>query len=151
MRAYLPSSAAHNLIMGAELTLLETAGTARQTADATAPSAALAETLRKKISLSFPRDALDQVMDVLAGELGVEIIILGADLQLEGITRNQSLNDVDERDQPADTILRKLLKLANPDGKLVFVIRPNESGQQAIFITTRQAAAKRGDELPAGF
>jgi hypothetical protein len=90
-------------------------------------------------------------MDVLAGELGVEIVILGSDLQLEGITKNQSLNDVDERDQAADAILRKLLKLANPDGKLVYVIRPNESGHQAIFITTRQAAAKRGDELPAGF
>jgi len=154
LRAYLPASAAHNLAMGAELTLLETAGTARAApgvATATTTSSSVAESLQKRITLSFPRDSLDRVMDVLAAELGVEIVILGSDLQLEGITKNQSLGNVDERDQPADAILRKLLKLANPDGKLVYVIRPNDNGDEAIFITTRQAAAQAGDSLPEGF
>lgn len=154
MRCYLPASAAHSLAMGAELTL---AGLSAEPADARPTAAAatsgesLSDRLRKPITLSFPRDSLDRVMDVLADELGTEIEILGADLQLEGITKNQSLADVDERNQPAEAVLRKLLKLANPDGKLVYVLRPGASGAEAIVITTRAAVAKRGETLPPGF
>jgi hypothetical protein len=151
---YLPQSAAHNLVMGAELTLLESAGVAGSVADRAPPPSApasAAEALRRKITLSFPRDSLDRVMDVLAGELGVEITILGPDLQLEGITKNQSLNNVDERDQPAGDILRMLLKRANPDGKLVYVIRPGGDGREEVVITTRAAAKLRGETLPDGF
>ncbi len=153
LAAYLPQTAAHNLIMGAELTLLQTPGAAPTTALAPAAVApqSIAETLKRKVSLSFPRDSLDRVMDVLAQDLGIEILILGADLQLEGITKNQSLNNVDERDQPADEILRKLLAMANPDGKLVYVIGKNDAGQAALLITTRAAVQKRGDALPEGF
>lgn len=154
MRAYLPQSAAHNLIMGAELTLFETAGISRAGPASTPPPTqprSVAESLEQKISLSFPREALDRVVDVLAQESGVAIVILGSDLQLEGITRNQPLNNFEERDQPADAILRKVLKLANPDGKLVYVIKLDDKGREAVFITTRAAAAKRGDKLPRGF
>jgi hypothetical protein len=90
-------------------------------------------------------------MAALSQEIGVTISIQGADLQLEGITKNQSLVNVDERDQPAADILRELLKLANPDGKLVYVIKPDEHGAETIWITTRAAATKRGDTLPAGY
>ncbi|MEX0676315.1 MAG: protein kinase [Pirellulales bacterium] len=154
LRAYLPQSAAHNLVMGAELTLLESSGVApgaAATTPAPAPSHSVAEMLQKRISLSFPRESLDRAIDILSRELEIEIVILGSDLQLEGITKNKALNNVDERDQPADAILRKLLRLANPDGKLVYVIKPDDSGSEAVFITTRQAAGKRGDKLPAGF
>jgi serine/threonine protein kinase len=153
LNACLPPNAAHNLVLGAELTLLESSGTIRPTAE-TAPAAAArsaSDALARRISLSFPRDALDRAMELLAKELGVEIVILGADLQLEGITKNQSLNNVDERDQPAADILRKLLAMANPEGKLVFVVKPNEAGRETIFVTTRAAARKRGDKLPDGF
>ena len=38
---------------------------------------------------------------------------------------------------------------ANPDGKLVYIFKPNESGGgEEIWITTRAAVAKRGDKLP---
>lgn len=153
LNAYLPQAAAHNLVMGTELTLLESLGTAAAPVETAAPAAprSAAEILRKKISLSFPRDSLDRVMNVMADELGVEIVILGSDLQLEGITKNQSLNNVDERDQPADEILRRLLKMANSDGKLVYVIKPNDQGRETIFITTRAAVEKRGEKLPDGF
>ena len=74
--------------------------------------------------------------------------IEGKDLQLEGITKNQSFG-LDERDKPADEILRKVMQLANPDGKLVYVLKPLEpGGKDVVFITTRAAVAKRGDKLP---
>ena len=87
---------------------------------------------------------------MLSTEIGVEIVILGSDLQLEGITKNQSFG-LDERDQPAVEILTKILKLANSDGKLVYVIKPRQAGgEPIIFVTTRAAAKKRGDPLPLG-
>jgi hypothetical protein len=153
MNAYLPRQAAHNLAMGVELALLETAGVG-STATAVARPAetkSIAGALQRKISLSFPRESLEAALAALAKELGIAIEIRGADLQLEGITRNQSLSNVDERDQNADSILRKLLTLANPDGKLVYVIQPSPRGGETIVITTRQAATKRGDRLPDGF
>jgi hypothetical protein len=104
--------------------------------------------LAKPITLSFPRDTLERCLELLAKEIDVEIVIQGADLQAEGITRNQSFG-LDERQQPAGEILQRVLQLANPAGKLVYVIRPQADGREAIFITTRSAATKRGDRLPA--
>ena len=77
------------------------------------------------------------------------IVIRGADLQLDGITKNQSFG-LDERDKPADAILRTILARSNPDGKLVYVVR-SKDGVESIEITTRAAAANRGDTLPPGF
>ena len=104
--------------------------------------------LAKQISISFPRDTLENSLQMVSTEIGVEISILGTELQLEGITKNQSFS-LNERDQPAREILRKILKLANSDGKLVYVIKPPPAGgEPIIFITTRAAAAKRGNKLP---
>ena len=73
----------------------------------------------------------------------------GHALELEGITKNQSFG-LDEQNQTADAILRTILARSNPDGKLVYVVR-NKGGAESIEITTRAAAAKRGDVLPPGF
>ncbi len=152
LNAYLPAQAAHNLLMAAELTLLEASGVGAAPAVATpAAPRTVSEALKQKISLSFPREALDRAMETVSQEMGVPIVILGSDLQLEGITKNQSLANVDQRDQPAAEILRELLKLANPEGKLIYVVKPDDQGQETVWITTRAAAAKRGDALPAGF
>ncbi len=154
LSAYLPTGAAHNMLLGADLTLLESGG---ETNPGGAPAVstprpqAAADALARKISLSFPREALEPAVQLLAKELSVPIAIVGADLQLEGITKNQSLNNVDQRDQPAGDVLRKLLKLANPDGKLVYQIKPDSAGRETIFITTRAAVLKRGEPLPPGF
>ena len=43
-----------------------------------------------------------------------------------------------------------ILAKANPDGKLVYVVRKDADGE-TILITTRAAAEKRGDQLPPGF
>jgi hypothetical protein len=150
LRCYLPVSAAHNLALATELALTERPGVASATVAKTAAAPGnAAAAIRQTISLSFPRNTLEKCMEMLADEIGVSVHIEGKDLQLEGITKNQSFG-LDERSKPADEILRKVMLLANPDGKLVYVIRPLEpGGKDVVFVTTRAAAAKRGDKLPA--
>jgi hypothetical protein len=150
LRCYLPAVAGHNLLMGTELALAELPKSAGKEGKTTGKkSADIAGALAKKISISFPRDTLEKSLEMLSTEIGVEIVILGSDLQLEGITKNQSFS-LDEREQPAIEILTKILKLANSDGKLVYVIKPRQAGGEPIlFVTTRAAVKKRGDTLPA--
>ncbi len=151
LRCFLPAVAGHNLLMGTELALAEQPKSGGPAAKETGKKAGdVAAALQRKVSLSFPRDTLEKSLEMLSTEIGVEIFILGSDLQLEGITKNQSFS-LDERDQPGVEILTKILKLANSDGKLVYVIKPRQTGgEPIIFITTRAAAKKRGDPLPAG-
>jgi hypothetical protein len=85
---------------------------------------------------------------MLLNDAEIKYEIVGGDLQLEGITKNQSFG-LDEKDKTVGEILRKIMLLANPDGKLVYVIKPAQpGGPETLFITTRAAAAKRGDKLP---
>jgi serine/threonine-protein kinase len=149
VNAYLPRPAAHNLALATELVLAQTSGRAgtAAVAAAAAPQDALGK-LRKKITLTFAKDTLERSIQLIAEEIGVPMEILGPDLQLEGITKNQSFG-LDETDKTAEAVLRTILAKANPDGKLVFVVR-KQDGQETIEITTRAAAQKRGDTLPAG-
>ena len=166
VRAYLPAAAGHNLLMAGELLLTQPHG---DSANAVAESAAatpvapatVADKLAGKTSLSFGKESLEQAVALLAEDIGVEIVIAGSDLQLDGITKNQSLG-LDLRDRPAGEILLEILLRANPDRqangpadprqKLVYVIEPTTSGAaERIIVTTRTAAAKRGDRLPEPF
>ena len=158
LRMVLPAVATHNLALGAHLALLENhrdgqAGTAVAGPTSPMPTAAVAATVRERlkqrISLVFPANTLEKAVQLVSEDLGIPIVILGADLQLEGITKNQTLRDFDERDQPAGEILRKIMLRANTDGKLVYVVKTKEGGtDESIVITTRAAAAGRGDLLP---
>src|SRR5262249_17113838 len=85
----------------------------------------------------------------LGDDIHVKVQILGGDLQLEGITKNQPIRDLDEKNKPAEEILRTIMRKANSDGKLVYVVKPPPSGgEEELLITTRAAATKRGDKLP---
>ena len=150
VNCHLPEHAGHNLALAAELAIEQTPGTQPLLATA-APAAqqSAADRLAKKISLTFARDTLEKSIQMIAEEIGVPMEILGKDLELEGITKNQSFG-LDEQDQPAEAILRTILARSNPDGKLVYVIR-KQAGAESVEITTRAAAAKRGDDLPAAF
>jgi serine/threonine-protein kinase len=143
----LPPRAGHNLALATELALAQprlAATTAAAAADA--PQTAL-ERLEKPMTLVFNKDTLDNTVQMIAEEVGVRIEILGKDLELDGgITQNQSFA-LDERDKPAAAILRTVLAKANPDGKLVYVVRVND-GVESLVITTRSAAEKRGETLP---
>ena len=46
-------------------------------------------------------------------------------------------------------VLLEILAKANPDGKLVYIVR-EEDGVETILVTTRAAVQKRGDKLPPG-
>ncbi|MFM8434208.1 MAG: hypothetical protein ACKOBP_02535, partial [Planctomycetia bacterium] len=151
VNCHLPRHAGHNLALAGELAVEQTPGAgAAAVAEAPAPTRQSAmERLAKRISLTFARDTLEKSIQMLSEEIGMPIEILGRDLELEGITKNQSFG-LDEQDQPAEAILGTILARSNPDGKLVYVVRRRD-GAESIEITTRAAAAKRGDDLPAMF
>ncbi|MFM1905078.1 MAG: hypothetical protein RLZZ440_2978, partial [Planctomycetota bacterium] len=153
INAYLPRHAAHNLAVAAELALAQGSGARPQAAadgglKPAAPRTA-AEALDRRITLVFPRDTLEMAVQLLAEQAGIPMEIVGPDLQLEGITKNQSFG-LDERDKPARDVLLAILAKANPDGKLVYVVT-KAGDTESLRITTRAAAAKRGDALPPEF
>ena len=166
VRAYLPAIAGHNLLMAGELLLTQphgegNGGEATNTAESPAALATIAERLAAKTSLRFTKESLEQAVALLGEDIGVEIVIAGSDLQLDGITKNQSLG-LDLRDRPAGEILVEILLRANPDRqatgpadprqKLVYVVDPTTTGAaERIIVTTRTAAEKRGDQLPDPF
>ena len=77
--------------MGTELALAEAPKSGGTEVKPAAKKAVdVAATLARQVSLSFPRDTLEKSLEMLSTEIGVEIVILGSDLQLEGITKNQS-------------------------------------------------------------
>ena len=162
LRCYLPVTAGHNLLTGTELLLNMPAS--RGTSLAAKPQAA-GEGLLRTTSLVFPKETLQAALEILSEDIGVPLKIAGRDLQLEGITKNQSLG-LDLRDRPAAEILLAILLQANPDRtasgptdvkqKLVYVVRQGEIGGEGdqpnvIVVTTRSAAARRGEKLPDVF
>jgi len=162
VRCYLPPEAGQNLLLAAELSLVEPLRQMAATPTPNAPAASsVEERLNQVASLSFSRDTLEAALETLGREVGVEIVILGTDLQLAGITKNQSFG-LDEQNRPAGEILLEILKLANPDKsstgltdprqKLVYVVKPLQpGGPKVIAVTTRDAATRRGDPLPEAF
>jgi hypothetical protein len=151
LNCHLPETAPHNIALAAEIALEQQPGqtVAAAAAGSQQQAKGVEAALQKKISLSFARDSLDRTMVQISEDAGVAIEILGGDLQLEGITQNQSFG-LDERDVTLDALLKTILAKANPDGKLVYVIRKTDAGE-SIVITTRAKAAERGEKLPPGF
>jgi hypothetical protein len=153
LRAYLPAVAAHNLALGAHLALLENPGKAGSAAVAGQPAkaATVADKLKLKTSLTFPKNTLETALKLLGDDAGVEILMVGKDFQEEGITKNQSFG-LDERDKPAGEILLAIMKKADPAGRLVYVIKPKEGGgDEVLYIMTRAGVAKRGEKLSPEF
>jgi hypothetical protein len=142
----LPAAAAHNIALAAELALGRFRGGIVAEPAAPPPEPAAAR-LRRRIDLGFARDTLARAVELLAEEVGVPIRIRGDDLERAGITQNQSFA-LDETDQQAEAVLRSILSKADPAGSLVWVLRDRD-GVEWVEITTREAAAARGDAVPA--
>lgn len=106
-----------------------------------------ATALAKVTSMSFERDSFEKAVQLLSEDIGMPMTLRGADLQLEGITKNQQMTLMEENKRAAD-ILKTILIKANPDGKLVYVILKNSAGDEEIQITTRVAAAKNKWAIP---
>lgn len=160
LNCYLPPTAGHNLLMAAELTLAQLSGGGGSAPTAPGEAMTIADKLDQPASVAFPRDTLEMAVRYLSDEIGAPIVILGGDLQLEGITKNQSFA-MDAKNEPARQILLEIVRKANPDKtatgpadarqKLVYVVKPDESGRETVYVTTRAAAARRGDTLPKVF
>ena len=163
INGYLPPLAGHNLLLAADLMLAQQSADGGSPTTASQPSRqpqAAKDRLQQRVSVSFARDTLEMALRYLSDEIDVPIVILGSDLQLEGITKNQSFG-LDAASRPGEAVLLEILTRANPDKtatgprdlkqKLVFVIKPNESGNETIYVTTRASAKKRGDRLPSVF
>ena len=155
LRGYLPGVATHNVVLGTYLSLLESGGgmvTAVATTGgpgAAAPAKKLSalEILRtKKIALAFDRNDLNKVLDIVATEIGVPIEMHGDDFRDAGITKNQSMG-LNEPEQTVDKLLQVILKKANLDGQLVYMVKPAADGTETILILTRKGAAARKETL----
>jgi eukaryotic-like serine/threonine-protein kinase len=120
--------------------------------------------MQTKTSFSFDQQSLEFAMRDLADDVKANlrgapfdfsIKIIGDDLKLDGITRNQSIRDFKQENQTVADILTALVLKANPvttvkdpsekDQKLVWAIGPDPDNpsKEAVLITTRTAAAAK--------
>ena len=103
-------------------------------------------------------DVAQQINEELRGlPAPFAIEIVGADLELDGITRNQQIRDFDSQNKSVEEVLTALTLKANPtqnvaaddpEQKLVWVPL---SESRKVVITTRSAAKTKGQALPAAF
>jgi serine/threonine protein kinase len=178
INAVLPTTAAHNLVLGGELLMSTAPGQVALASNSggAAPAASgpqtLADALQIKTSYNFDNQSLEFAMRDLADDVhgnlknapfAFAIKIIGDDLKLDGITRNQSIRDFKQENQTVADILTALVRKANPvttvkdpsekDQKLVWCIGPDPDspGKQVVLITTRSAANAKKYTLPPNF
>lgn len=152
--AYLPEMAAHNVVLASSLLLdqihanpLESK--AEQKIDVDLQQSAMAR-LQKPVTVMFDSDTLETAIEILSEVVGIPIEIAGEDLELEGITKNQSFG-LAERDNSAEEVLRIILKKSeSKPGQLIYVFR-GDGDQEKIVITTFQAALQRDEPIPEVF
>lgn len=166
-------AAAHNLVLGGELCLSSTPGAevAVATPNKGGPQS-IEEVLAHKFSVDIPQNDLElavkDIVDDVRGTLSslpfeFNIKIIGPELKLEGITRNQAVRDFKVTDKPLSEILTGMVSKANPDPsvkdpsepaqKLIWVIAedPDKAGNRIILITTRKDAMEEKYTLPKPF
>ena len=124
------------------------------------------------LNLSFDQKSLEFAMRDLAADVkeahptlpfDFDVKILGSDLQLNGITRNQQIAEFTASNQSIADVLTSLVMRANPvttvqaaselDQKLIWVVGPDPDmpDRQIVLITTRDAAARKSYTLPKPF
>src|SRR5439155_26514599 len=119
----LPASASHNLVLGGELLVSTTPGQAVVSTGGTAASGpkTIADALQVKTSYSFDQQSLESAMLGLADDVKSNlknapfefaIKIIGDDLKIDGITRNQSIRDFKQENQAVADILTALVRKA---------------------------------------
>lgn len=145
LRTYLPPAAAQHLALCTYTSLQENygGGVATTTVANTGSKAkTFDERLNTKIDMEFNRNPLEVTMQLLSEALGIDIQILGSDLELDGITKNQS-SGMNEKNKPGREILLGFLGRAHP--KLVYFTKPKEGvpGEEVLFISSVSGIAKR--------
>jgi serine/threonine protein kinase len=170
MNSVAPIQAAHNLLLATELAITSQNGTVI-TSTAPIPKQtpiSLQQLLEMPTSLVVEQQSLESVVAEFADELRQEfavpmlrIEIVGKELQLEGITRNQQIRNWRMEQQTVRRILTQLVQRANPvavddvrseQQKLIWVVDPeSDPNQMTVQITTRKAARQKGWSIPAEF
>lgn len=180
---YLPAEAAPNVLLGSWLALNarppnspshtaaeDDANLASQHSQSSGPQS-VDQLLDRSLSIRFDQESLESAVETILeqfnaslpdGSPQLEIILLGGDLQLAGITQNQQIRDFEHRDQPLRTVLDDLVRRANPDKtatdlshdaqKLVWALgpHPDNPDSRVLLITTRDQAVSKYD-LPPQF
>ena len=170
---WLPPMASHNLIATSELvTAFQRTATDPDALQQQVPQS-LAALLQEKrdLDIANPPD-----LNVLLADLEQEIngdysslpfqwriVLLGADLEKDGITKNQRPGPLKLEQKSLTEILTSIVVSANPDKditgaadpncKLIWVVAqdPENADQQVILITTRSAAKEKSYQLPDPF
>jgi len=131
------------------------------------------QALALKTSYSFDSQSLEFAMRDLGEDVRTNLLkgapvdfqikIIGDDLKLDGITRNQSVRDFKQEGKTVAEVLTALVRKANPvttvkdpselDQKLLWVVGPDpdDPKKSIILITTRQMAEKKKYTLPDVF
>lgn len=165
VNAALPAEAIHNLILATELcSVTPASATVIDVVDRS--DWGIEQVLAHTTSIRFSqksleqamRDVGDQIREELRGlPLPFEIEILGSDLELEGITRNQQIRDFAVNNVSLAEALTALVQKANPEQaaspsqveqKLVWIPQAESGG---VLITTRSAAQTKSLPLPTVF
>lgn len=175
----LPRAAAHNLAFGTEMVLVSTPGApavasvaAAGPAKPTGSAMTIEDILFKHVtSMSFEAQSLEFAIQDVAKDVNetlkglpfeFKIKILGEDLQLDGITRNQTVRDFMHKDKTVGDILTAMVMKANspaapdpssPAQKLLWVIDkdPEDPSKPIVLVTTRAASEKKKFTLPMQF
>ena len=141
--------------------------------DKTETRAAVLNVLASPLDFEVEPDSAFEVLRKLEAKIreryaevpsGFRFEMIGGDLQLEGITRNQRITNLAVKDKTVAEILTTIIVQMNPDRRIRDLADPNQllvwtigspphdpDGQIVVLITTRAAAAKRGYPLPAEF
>ena len=170
---WLPPMAAHNLIAASELV----AAFQRTAVDPNAGKQTVPQTLaellqaKRDLDIANPPD-LNVLMADLEQEINGDysglpfkwrIALLGADLEKDGITKNQRPGPLKLDQKSLAEVLTSIVVSANPDKnitgasdpncKLIWVVAPDPDNpdQQAVLITTRAAAKIKSYQLPDPF
>ncbi|MEM6469782.1 MAG: hypothetical protein AAF802_09545 [Planctomycetota bacterium] len=168
---YLPNEAAAQLSLATALALNTPPGGDAIASTEPTETLSVDDMLDRPMSISFLQLSLQFAVDAVneefqqslpSGTTPPGMRIIGADLELNGITQNQQIRGFDREDVPLRTILTELVMAANPDKtasgpddlkqSLVWVIHPvgQPPEQTEILITTRDAAEGKY-ELPNEF
>ena len=130
------------------------------------------ELLNSPVTLSFGSNDMVIAMQELESAVNrdtyqglpfeFKVTIMGTHLQMEGITKNQRINDFDMKNAKLSDILTSMVRKANPvttvkdpseiDQRLIWVVAPDPDNpsNKIVLITTRKSADGKYD-LPDVF
>jgi serine/threonine protein kinase len=173
--AYLPSSAAANLLIAGWMTLnAEFAGQSQsgggtKTPDQTGAMVAGDALLDFPVSIGFDQEPLDLGLAAIAQEVqaalppgspAVEISIDGKAFELAGVTRNQQIRDFRFQNQPLRKLLNDIAGRLNPDRTVTDLSQAKQvvvwwleadPAKSRIVFSSRPAANQAKRALPAEF